>query len=220
MLEGYKFIDITNYPALAELGPNEKVNDYICRHNAGWIEFKKRDILTVEDIKGWKIHISVLDIHSAWPGIVNVLASHGVKNFKVACPKLAAQLSADEAHAQAGKLVVVYDAGDTTWHNLIVEIEEALRNNNSQPGPMVKGDNPILNSNYIYYRNDSDKKGEYFSIDSFKFAVGNPDFAPEGFKPEVPYNPFGFPDPFKNIALVPAVGKIKPAAKRKDFPPP
>lgn len=139
---------------------------------------------------GWKFHIAVDEKHCA--EAFNIIADIAMKNK---CPWLKV-LKSDQSldTAQTGKAIVLYDTGKEDWHEIIPQMERALRAAKINPHPVLTNltsknnlskDRAIPNSRYFLYRNDKGVNGKY--IDAYTQARS--------------YNDSGKPDPFSDLQI-------------------
>ncbi len=97
--------------------------------------------------QGWKFHISINkdQLSEGWDIILDVLAKHQVKRFKIVDPNSPDKLGVDE-----GREITIYSfkepqrkyVQDTdqykSWQNILIEITQRLVDAGIRPGPLAQ----------------------------------------------------------------------------------
>jgi hypothetical protein len=108
---------------------------------------------------GWKFHLSIAqegdNVKNAWDALVPILLKHKVGETKIVKPGIA---------QDANKVITVYtfNGGPKLheWESFLKDVELAFREHEIASGDQIF-EHHVKGSDYIYYRNDGGKSGEY-----------------------------------------------------------
>lgn len=115
---------------------------------------------------GWKFHLSIAqnptNLEKAWEILVPILLKYKIGETKIVHEK---------NEQEASKVITVYTFSGgpqlDQWRPFLKDVELAFRQKGIEAGEKIF-EYQIKGSNYFYYRNDADHKGEYVS-DEHKF---------------------------------------------------
>ena len=115
------------------------------------------DERSIKKQNGWKIHLTIHreDIQKAWDEVViPLVVKHKVECLKFSTKAFQAAFG-ETGGLQAGKVITIYDAGTTTWAQLIKELEIGLAERGIRTSArQITGDRMIEGCLYTGYRND------------------------------------------------------------------
>lgn len=177
-----------NYPQKTLHGIVEVNESYISYKNNGWC-FVTQDLKRLPKETGWKFHIAIdeQDLEKGFNIIADIAMKNNCNAFKVLKNKERV------SEKQAGKTVVLYDFGTENWHEILPQIERALRQNGIHPHQALNNpynnlnkDRRVSGSAYIMYGNDQNPEGKYIPASA-----------------RLSYNDTGKPDPFYNLTVLP-----------------
>lgn len=134
---------------------------------------------------GWKFHLSISqdvdNLEKAWNILVPILLKYKVGETKIVHEK---------NQQEASKAITVYTFSGgpklDQWCPFIKEVESAFRENSIRPGEKIY-EYEITGSNYFYYRNDADHRGEYVR-DEYNFQFRVVDQIPISLKDELDFH--------------------------------
>lgn len=145
---------------------------------------------------GWVFYFSVhaADVNSAWGIMADKLMGKAVRTGKLSATDYFADEFTPRMITQRGDLFVLRTTPDSTEDlgMLAGEIEDAFRDANIRPGPMLADTRTIEGVQYTFYRNETDLDGRVLLPSELaEMRKANP-FT-------VMYNPFGKTDPWDDM---------------------